>query len=149
MAELDPSLSVPEGYPRFHREGEKLVKIDWSGKKRVEYRHACCLEDVVLLASRLCQRSRAGEPVKLSEITPLETDEGRPLPNHQVYAAVDWLKEIGLLEKHGRKGYMMPDVSDLEGRIAASWSRLPDQSVPSDDTRRDSAAYSEQTPTPV
>jgi hypothetical protein len=110
-------------YPKFHREADKLVKISCSGKRGKKYRHTCTIDDVIRLASRIAEASRGGEPVKLRSVV---DSKENGLMNHQVYAAVDWLKAEGLL-KHDERGYALEPMEDLPELIKARFRQLTDR----------------------
>jgi hypothetical protein len=111
------------GYPKFHREQDRLVKIGCSGKNGKEYRHTCSIDDVIRLASRIAEVGSGGKPVKLRPVID-SLDEG--LVNHQVYTAIDWLRTEGLL-KHDGRGYVLESVGDLAGVVVARFQQLEER----------------------
>src|SRR4051794_1802913 len=119
-----PSGEEGAGYPKFFREGDKLVKIGWSKKKGGEYRHICYIENVILMASRIAEMGAGGGPVKYTEI---KKDLGTAATNYHIYTAIDWLLEIGLLRREGLEGYVVPPTEDLSGIISARFRDLPEK----------------------
>jgi hypothetical protein len=116
---------IQDEYPRFKREGEELVKVGWSKSDRKEYVHRAprkALDAVVSAVKRLGER---GGTFGSDEINPLKDPEGGVFPTYQVFVALAWLRELGLVKQLGRKGgYVLARERALDGTVDGSWEEL-------------------------
>ena len=118
--------SKPKGYPKFLRAGSDLVRIGWSVRQREEYKHKAPRRLAVPLAEGIASLSVDGRPVPSEAFLPLlDPGQGREAPSYQVYLALSWLVQCGLVVKHGRQGYTVPDGERLVERVEAAWKELP------------------------
>jgi len=112
----------PAGYPRFERDGDRLVKIGWSKKKRGEYEHRAPRPVALALAEAVRSRDETVEPFVMEAILPA-IDQ---YPSYQVYVALAWLRASGAIRRKGAGGY----VADLERltdeQLMSLWSALPE-----------------------
>ncbi len=122
------SRGVPEGYPRFFREGNVLVKLGWSRTEKAPYEHKAPRKLVDLLADAVGNAGRGGRRFTTEEVLHLEDPkEGSELPGYQVYLALAWLRIEGLVVQHGRQGYSLPPGIDLPRAVEEHWQRLPER----------------------
>jgi hypothetical protein len=140
----EPAISVPTlrsanrqaskraDYPRFEREGERLIKIGWSKKERAEYEHKAPLTAVVAVCANLRQQTRA---FAMEQILPMRDSAGTDIPSYQVYLVVTWLRQIGLVQRDRDEGY-----TALRARLDDESVRVAFHSLPS---REHSATASE------
>jgi hypothetical protein len=113
-------------FPRFEREGDKLVKIAWSKKDRAEYEHKAPRQVVDLLIEAI--RSRKGEGAKFEapDVLPLTDRKSRKeVPSYQSYLALAWLRHEGVVAKHGRDGYSLKPTAATPERLTELWEALP------------------------
>jgi predicted lipid-binding transport protein (Tim44 family) len=113
-------------FPRFEREGDKLVKIAWSKKDRAEYEHKAPRQVVDLLIEAI--RSKKGEGAKFEapDVLPLtERKSRKEVPSYQSYLALAWLRYEGVVAKHGRDGYSLKPTSATPERLNELWKALP------------------------
>ncbi|MBX3372901.1 MAG: hypothetical protein KF817_03640 [Phycisphaeraceae bacterium] len=114
-----------EGYPRFERSRDTLLKIGWSKKSRTEYVHRAQragLDAVVLAVTDL---GRNGRVFTTEELLPAVQQTGdSDLPEYQAYVCLAWLRAIGVVEQHGREGYSVPD-GDPAVAVGRAWEALP------------------------
>ena len=116
----------PRTFPRFEREGDKLVKIAWSKKDRAEYEHKAPRQVVDLLIEAI--RSKKGEGAKFEapDVLPLTDRKSRKeVPSYQSYLALAWLRYEGVVAKHGRDGYSLKPTSATPERLNELWKALP------------------------
>lgn len=113
-------------YPLFVRRGEKLVKIGWSKKNKQEYEHSMPWSAALVFSRHLRSRVHRGRIFTVDELLPApDTENQAELPGYQVYLAIAWLREMGLVEKRGRDGYTA-DPGDLDEKsLAQRWAKLP------------------------
>jgi hypothetical protein len=112
-------------YPRFERDDDKLVKVAWSKRHRAEYEHRAPrgVADTLLEAIRM----RKGEGVKFdaADVFPLQDGRGKEVPSYQAYLALAWLRQEGVVAKHGRYQYSLKAASATSQRMIELWDALP------------------------
>lgn len=113
-------------YPKFFREGEYLVKVSWSKKQRCEYQHKAPRRVTELLAAAIGKQSVNGRLFTSEDIFPLKDPQGGDVPSYQAYAALAWLRQSGLVQPHGRRGYTAMNNGHLPERLTAAWKGLPE-----------------------
>jgi hypothetical protein len=109
-------------YPRFERDGERLVKIGWSKKDRQSYEHRAPYSAIVAVYEAL--RNTKGS-FTMDQILPLKDSDGGDIPSYQSYMIVAWLRQRGVVERNGNDGYTIH--RDRLSRDAANtmWQSLP------------------------
>ncbi|SRR6266436_326788 len=113
------------GYPRFERQGDRLVKIAWSKKDRREYEHRATA-NIIFRIAELFERDRApGTAFMMDALMPFRTRTGADIPSYQAYLALAWFRSLGAIEARGKDGYA-PVVENLRKRIESAWNSLPD-----------------------
>lgn len=129
-----PSLSTsrktkPKGkkeYPRFKREGDRLVKIGWSKSDKAEYLHRApsSVGRTLLLAVHNVVKSK--EVFSVEDLLPLsDASEKSEIPPHQVYVALAWLKAEGIVLPKGREGYTLLVTEEPSKLFDDRWKALP------------------------
>ncbi|MEM7680415.1 MAG: hypothetical protein AAF288_00510 [Planctomycetota bacterium] len=113
-------------YPKFARQGDKLIKIGWSKRLRQEYTHKAPWPAIRALAERILERTRDGQRFTIDDLVPVPdpVNDGQ-LPAYQVYLGVAWLRDLGVLHKHGRDGYSVEHASISDKALSQAWDRLP------------------------
>jgi hypothetical protein len=111
-------------YPRFERQGDRLVKIAWSKKDRREYEHRATA-NIILRVAELFERDRAfGTPFMMDSLMPFKTRTGVDIPSYQAYLALAWFRSLGTIEPRGKDGYVVV-VENLKSRIESAWKSMP------------------------
>jgi len=114
------------GYPRFLRHGEYLVRIAWSKREKKEYRHKVPYSILKLLATAIGDKGKDGRVFSTDEFLPMhETGDGTQVPNYQAYVGISLLKQTGLIDQHGRQGYSIPRTAEFTNAVEATWQKLP------------------------
>lgn len=112
-------------YPRFERDGDKLVKVGWSKKAREEYEHRAPIGVAECLLSAVRQNRQPGELFAAADILPLQDSHGDAVPDYQSYLALKWLHTEGVVTKHGRDRYAIePGYLDND-TLERLWAGLP------------------------
>ena len=112
-------------YPRFGRRGDSLVKVGWSKREKKEYEHKALKRAVDVLISTLIRAGANGRIFKADDILPLaDTDDGTEIPAYQVYLILAWLRNLGLIDQHGRQGYSITKPKELSGVVESAWQAL-------------------------
>lgn len=115
----------PKGYPRFHREGERLVRVAWSKRDRSEYEHKAPQSLLETLAARVSEAGTDGKVFAIEELLPIQDRDGNAVPAYQVYVVLALFKQVGLIDQHGRRGYSVPKPKGLANAVEAAWRNLP------------------------
>ena len=108
-------------YPRFERDGDKLIKVGWSKKDRREYEHRAPKEAVVTTVSRMAEQ--AGSLFTMEDVLPVKIDDGSDAPTYQVYLALAWFRDLGLVQKKGKDGYTINGSFDWD-TVESFWQGL-------------------------
>ena len=48
-----------------------------------------------------------------------------PIPNYQAYVCLSWMKQVGLLDQHGRRGYTAPHSVNFDQVVDSFWQTVP------------------------
>lgn len=113
-------------FPRFEREGDKLVKIAWSKKDRAEYEHKAPRSVIDLLIEAIRNRRGEGAKFEAPDILPLKDSKTRrEIPSYQSYLALAWLRHEGVIAKYGRDGYALKPTAAQQEHVAELWEALP------------------------
>lgn len=120
--------SPTQKYPRFERDGDKLVKVGWSKKAGDEYEHRAPRTAALAFIEHLASNTRVKEVFEIEPLLPVPDGRGGKLPSYQVYLALGWLRNAGAVEKKGRDGYLRV-VDPLDGSVFDTmWDRIPERS---------------------
>lgn len=117
------------GYPKFVRDGDRLVKVGWSKKNKEEYEHRVPRETVLAFANFLDDNIEENKIFEIDGLFPVTDVSGAEIPGYQVYVIVAWLRELGVFEKKGRDGYLIHDKSVLKGDWDEQWNSLQAKSA--------------------
>lgn len=121
------STSLPRsgraGYPRFHREGDVLVKIGWSKSDRRPYEHRSPFAVVEQLVAEIIKVGKGGARFTTEQLLPLKGTDGVEWPSYQVYLCLAWLVFEGLLDRYGRQGYTVKATNFPEA-VHSKWNSL-------------------------
>lgn len=117
-------------YPKFFRQGERLVKVGWSKKAREEYEHRTPRQAVVAFAWHLTSRVQPGRVFAMDGLLPVpDPATGDEIPAYQAYVTLAWLREAKAIEKKGRDGYVLRVDSLADGGLDQLWDHLPERSA--------------------
>jgi hypothetical protein len=113
-------------YPRFFRQGDALVKIAWSKRQKGEYQHKAPFAVLMALADAVANAGQDGRIFSTDDFLPITADGGE-VPSYQSYLGLALLRQVGLVDQHGRQGYSIPRLPEFKDAIAAVWKKLPTQ----------------------
>lgn len=117
-------------YPRFERDGNKLVKVGWSKKNKSAYEHRAPKEAVIAFARHLSGSVPDGKLFVVEDLLPVpDVANGGELPAYQVYLALAWLRSTGAVDKKGRDGYVLRRGALGDGALERLWAGLPARSA--------------------
>ena len=111
--------------PGFHREGSTLVKTGRSSGARGNYQHRASWAVVESLVRSLTACRDPDRLQRIDEILPLHESNGERVPDYQTYAVLAWLRDEGLVQQHGRRGYTISAAGDMLGEAERAFQALP------------------------
>lgn len=112
-------------YPRFFRQGDILVRIAWSKQKKSEYQHKAPHSVVLAVADAVVKAGKDGRIFSTELFLPVKDADGNEVPSYQAYLAVSLLKQVGLIDQHGRQGYSIPKLAEFMDALTGVWEKLP------------------------
>lgn len=125
-----PAKPARTGYPRFERDGDRLVKVGWSKKNKSSYEHRAPKDAVIAFARHLLGSVSEGKPFVVESLLPVpDVVSGGELPAYQVYLVLAWFRREGIVEKKGRDGYVLRGGSLDNDVMDKIWSGLPERSL--------------------
>ena len=116
--------SSRSGYPRFRRDGDRLVKIGWSKKNKSEYEHRVPRSAVDAFLGKLTSTVKPGRVFEVESLLPVTDQAGDEVPAYQVYVTLAWLRDVGVIEKKGRDGYVVEDSDTTRRGVDDYWKQL-------------------------
>lgn len=111
-------------YPRFERDGDKLIKIGWSKRDERVYEHRAPREIVFLLTNVLSSK-RPKSVFAMEQVLPLNDNAGHEIPSYQAYLALAWLRSIGAVQRRGKDGYAVTNGSLESAKLQRLWNAIP------------------------
>jgi len=113
-------------YPKFLRVGDNLVKLGWSPSEKAEYEHKSPKQVLLLLVGAIRKIGANSRRFSMDSVLPLvDSTDGVRVPDYQAYLCLAWLKTLGFLTQHGRKGYSLTTRAPIEPLIETHWGALP------------------------
>jgi hypothetical protein len=113
-------------YPRFVRKGDQLNRVAWSKREKKEYQHKASHAVLKALTVVLAEAGKDGRVFSTDELLPIrDLQDGAEIPNYQTYVCIAWLKQIGLIDQHGRQGYSIPRLDEFQNAVESVWRTLP------------------------
>lgn len=113
------------GYPRYYRDGDKILKVAWSKKERRPYEHRAPQAVIQKLIEAVRKKKGEGKLFEAADILPLAAENGEEYPSYQSYIALAWLRHVGIVAKKGRKGYVIRSGSATADKVARLWAAIP------------------------
>jgi hypothetical protein len=117
-------------YPLFLRDDDWLVKVGKSRTGSETYEHKAPLQVLQAVVRRaLAVSSRSTRPFRTDALTSVKQhDDDVDIRGYQLYLCLGWLKRIGLLKQHGRKGYSIVAGNTIGDDVQMHWQLLPTRS---------------------
>jgi len=119
------SASRRGSYPRFLRDGDRLVKVAWSKKERKPYEHRAPQHVIQTFIEAVRKRKGEGKLFEATDVLPLSSPNGEEYPSYQSYLALAWLRHVGIVAKRGREGYVLKPGAASPDALATLWASLP------------------------
>lgn len=114
-------------FPRFEREGDKLIKVGWSKRDDRVYEHRAPQQVVFLVANAIAPKARRKGVFTMGRVLPLTDDAGNKMPSYQAYVALAWLRSIGTVRRLGKEGYMLVNGALDMSALQRSWDAIPER----------------------
>jgi hypothetical protein len=112
-------------YPRFLREGDRLVKIAWSKRKHGPYEHKAPRAVIQALVNAVQRQIGEGKLFQAGTLLPLKDALHEEYPSYQSYLALSWLRDVGVISKKGRDGYVLKPNTAKTEQLERLWLELP------------------------
>lgn len=122
------SGAVRQSYPRFERDGDKLVKIGWSDRDQRGYEHRAPRAIVFQVCEALGRRSARGRRFSMEEVLPELSHFKEPVPSYQGYLTLAWLRSEGVINRDGKDGYRVKNGALSAERVEKLWESLTERS---------------------
>jgi hypothetical protein len=120
-----PILARSRTYPRFERQGDRLIKFAWSKKEHREYEHRVSGPVLLRLAEVFAADVGMGTLFLMDDLMPFKMQNGDEIPSYQAYLALAWFRSLGLIGSRGKDGYAVT-VPDVSRRVEQAWNEMPD-----------------------
>jgi hypothetical protein len=117
---------VVAGTPGFSRDGDMLVKTARSRKSKNEYEHRAPADVVTTVAECLSDWRPSKKLLTGDQLLEAYSKKKGSVISYQVYAALGWFGQIGLVRRHGRSGYSVPKPNTIVGDVQQAWDSLKD-----------------------
>lgn len=115
-----------EEFPKFLRDENNLYKIGWSKADKTTYEHKAPKHVLLALLGKLKVVAAKKRRFTMEQVLPLNRiDDHAELPTYQVYLCLAWLRKLGLVTQHGRKGYSISSPEKVELNTEKAWQGLP------------------------
>jgi hypothetical protein len=122
--------SARSEYPKFQRDGDKLVKIGWSKSAKSPYEHRAPIRVAKALLKAIIAVQGKTRVFTVDALLPLADPlDGTEIPGYQVYLTLAWLRKEGIVRQHGREGYSLLVRTELDKSLEQRWSALPDGAI--------------------
>lgn len=112
-------------FPRFERDGEKLVKIGWSKRDERVYEHRAPRDVVFLVSTAISRKVEPKALFTMDRILPVNDAAGAEVPSYQAYLALAWLRSLGLVQRKGKEGYALVNGALGDSTLQRLWNAVP------------------------
>lgn len=113
-------------FPRFERDSDTLVKVGWSKKNRTSYQHRAPKETVFAFLRHVSASVKPEQVFAVEDLMPVpDFAQGGEVPAYRVYLALAWLRNVHVIEKKGRNGYVFNHSAASSDEIQKHWEELP------------------------
>lgn len=114
-------------YPKFFRKGDQLVRIAWSKKEKKEYQHKTPYSVLKALTATMSKIGADGRVFSTDQFLPIRDADGSEVPSYQAYVGIALMKQMALIDQHGRQGYSIPRLAEFKDAVESVWRKLPTQ----------------------
>jgi hypothetical protein len=112
-----------KAYPRFLRDGDKLVKIGWSRSAGERYEHRAGKAVLHLVANAVLAAADGGQRFETGALGKLRLGRNQaPIPSYQLYLCLAWLRACGLIKQTGRSSYRITSKAHFLEQVEEKWN---------------------------
>lgn len=115
-------------YPKFERDGNRLIKIGWSKREKAEYEHKVSRDAALAVYLRLGKISTTAM-FRMEELLPIQLPDGTEVPSYQSYLMLAWLRHINQIEKRANDSYQWTVEEISTSSFDDAWGAIPRRGV--------------------
>jgi len=115
---------VPLSLPSFSRDADYLVKHALSRKSHSEYEHRAPADVVFAVADCIGEWRSTRKLLSSDQLMQSYSKRKGKVVSYQIYVALAWLAQVGLVRRHGRSGYSVPSPTTISHDVQAAWAKL-------------------------
>lgn len=112
------------GTPVFSRDADMLVKTARSRKSKNAYEHRAPADVVLTVAECLSDWRPSRKLLTGEQLLEAYAKKQGAVVSYQVYVALGWFVQIGLVRRHARSGYSVPQPNTIVGDVQKAWESL-------------------------
>lgn len=112
------------GTPLFSRDADMLVKTARSRRSNNEYEHRATGDVVATVAECLSDWRPSRKLMTGEQLLEAYSKKRGEVVSYQIYAALGWFGQLGLVRRHGRSGYSVPSPNTIVGDVQEAWNAL-------------------------
>ena len=109
----------------FARQGDALVRVGKRRGGKGDYRHRIPLSIAERLAMYAGGWQRTGRLLTSEDFQAHAASDGEAVPIYQVYGVLKWFTALGVLRRHGRRGYSVTDPEKVVAAVRRARAKLP------------------------
>jgi hypothetical protein len=114
-------------FPRFERDGDKLVKLGWSKRDERIYEHRAPRDIVFAVSSAIAGKVKPKSVFTMDQILPINDEAGHEIPSYQAYLALAWLRSLGIVNRKGKEGYRLAIGTLDDPTLKRLWTAVPER----------------------
>jgi hypothetical protein len=115
------------GSPQFFRHADRLIRVSWSKREKKQYEHRAPFAVLMTLGGAITEKGADGRIFTIDDLLPLRDENDTEVPVYQVYVGISLLRQHDLIDQHGRRGYSVPQPSELLPTLRRVWESLPEK----------------------
>lgn len=118
--------AISKDFPRFHRDGDYLVKTGFSKSDRRIYQHRCPRDVLDRVADEIGRLTVNRTAFSTDQLMPARRAELADVPLYQIYLSLGFLMKRGIVRRRGRSEYIVSDNhgSELSAAVQREWKAL-------------------------
>jgi len=114
-------------FPRFERDGDKLVKLGWSKRDERIYEHRAPRDIVFMVSTAISGKVKPRAVFTMDQVLPIKDEQGHEVPSYQAYLALAWLRSLGIVNRKGKEGYTLTNGTLDVPTLQRLWTSVPDK----------------------
>jgi hypothetical protein len=110
--------------PVYRRESDFLVKSARSRKTKTAYEHKAPSEVIFVLSQCLAEKKPSRKLITADDLLNAYVKRKGTVAAYQLYVALGWLVQLGLVDRHARSGYSVPSANTIVNDVKSAWEAL-------------------------